>query len=216
MTNPIVIMIQDYFYLRQRIPLLLYLYYAKYKDVEDPGTDRILKIATFMIGAIVSFVFTSLVLGVPFSSIYPLKWNYAGVLTWGIFFLIYYDMAQHSHLNKLTAFTLSTLATVGGGWLYEIPFFHPIQMFVTYNSIFYLNGQIMCLILLAYELYKIGFKPNKTIYATTLLYLTFSGMLLINWRLMARALGPLYIWTYRLPTCILLLSLLSGLKKKGV
>lgn len=212
--NPLISIIMDYFYLRQRIPILLYLYYTKFKEKEVPEDKNVIQLTLFMISLVIMGGIMGLMFRVPLPKIIPLNWHYAALLTWATFFLIYYTTALRAHLNELTAFTLSTLATVGGGWLYEIPFFHPIQMFVGYNAIFYFNGQIICLLLLAYELHKMGLKMNMKILLAGYFYLMFSGILFINWRLMARALGVFYIWIYRLPTCIFLLSLLSGVNGK--
>lgn len=212
--NPIITMLQDYFYLRQRVPLLIYLYYSKFKDENEPGVEWIIELTTLLVGITTIFMVIAFMNNIPLPTLIHIDWNYSGILTWGIFFLVYYYTGLRAHMNKLTAFTLSMLATVGGGWLYEIPFFHPIKMFISYNTIFYINSQIICLLLLVYELHKMGLKMDKKIYLGALLYLAFSGVLLINYRLMARALGGLYIWSYRLPTCILLLSLLSGVNGK--
>lgn len=210
-------MIKDYFYLRQRIPILLYAFYTQYKEVKDSGVDNIIKIGISVIGLVVLYAFMGLISKIPISKLIHLRWEYSGILTWGIFFLVYYYFAQYSNLNKLTAFTFSTLATVGGGWLYEIPFYHPLTMFVHYNTIFYINGQIVCLILLFYELGKMGLKLNKLICITLFLFLSFSWVLFTNWLFLANALDAIHpnllSWTYRIPTCMFLISLLGGIEK---
>jgi len=197
---------------------LIYILYKKFNGVKSPYVDKIVDASALLVAIIFSYGFTGLVLGIPFKNYIPFDWQYAGLVTWAVFFLIYYSVATKSNLNKLTAFTLSSLSVVGGGWLYEIPFFHPVRMFIDYNNIFYLNGQILILLVLAYELRKIGFKMNRTIYTTLSLYLVFSGKLSMDWRGVARAFNAIYpgfyLWIYRVPTCLLLLSLLGGLRRK--
>lgn len=198
----------EYFYLRQRLPLFLYLFYVFYKDVDDPIIDRSIEAALVLIGALTVYASVGFTIGIPFAVLINGGWGYQGLITWGLFFLIGYNVALKATHSKLTAFTLTTLAATGGGWLYEIPFYHAKAMFISLNSVFYLNAQITCLIILAYEFKKRSLRPNKYIYLTFSVFVVASILLFDN-------LEPLrywHTWIMRLPTCLLLISLLNGIK----
>lgn len=208
MNKIIALILGEYFYLRERFPIFLYVFYIHFKGKNNHFIDSTIFACLTSIGLITAYTFMGFILKIPFLKLIPFKWNYPGLLSWGIFFLVYYHISLRSNLNKLTSFTLATLATVSGGWLYEVPFFHPITMFLHRSSIFYVNGQIICLLLLSYELMKRGFKPNKLIYATLVLLITYSSLLFNNLSL----LRPPLIWIMRIPACLFLTSLLGGIK----
>jgi len=211
----IALLFDQYFYLRQRIPIILYVFYIHYKDSDNPIIKKIVNLGLAFIGASFMYAFTGLMLKIPFSILIPFKWCYQGIITWCIFFFVYYYISTQKGINELGSFTLATLATVGCGWLYEVSFFYPTSMFLTRSSIFYLNGQIICLLLLAYELKKMKFRPNKFIYITMIILIIFSIMLFctksklfIDWTWLVN-----YLWFYRIPASLFLLSLLSGVKR---
>ena len=130
MQNPIVLIIKDYFYLRQRIPIFVYVLYLHFKESDNPAIGGAVKTAVSMVGLSTMYALTGLIFNIPFTRLVPLNWGYPGLVTWGIFFLIYYFTANDKVKNDLTAFTFAMLATVGGGWLYEISFFHPLKMWI--------------------------------------------------------------------------------------
>jgi len=207
MTLPLIL--GEYYYLRQRLPIFIYLLYVLKRRVNSPFIDTAINSALVSIGLIITYTFTGLMLKIPFQKLIPFTWHYPGLLTWGLFFPIYYYISLRAKLNKLTSFTFATLATVGGGWLYEFSFYHPLGMFIDHNTIFYLNGQILCLLLLAYELKKMGFKPNKPVYATLTLFIMYSAITSYNMSMK----WPPNSWFMRIPACLFLLSLLGGIKK---
>lgn len=204
----IALILRDYFYLRQRLPIFLYIFYIHFKKVDNSLIDTAIKTCLATIGLIFSFILTGFILKIPFTSLIPFKWHYQGPLTWGAFFLVYYRSSIRKNINKLTSFTLATLATVGAGWLYEIPFFHPPSTFTTQLSLFYINGQYLCLLLLAYEIVTMNFRPNKPIYATFFFLIIYSVLLFNNPSLLRL---PYHTWFMRIPTCLFLLSLLGGI-----
>ena len=221
MNNPFVSIIQDYFYLRQRIPIFIYVYYLHFKESDNPAIDGAIKTMVSLIGLGTAYAVTGLIVHVPFKERIPLKGGYAGLVTWGIFFLIYYWATNKKVQNDLTAFTFATLATVGGGWLYEISFFHPLKMWISNNTIFQIDGQILCLILLAYELKKMQFKPNIMIIESFTIFAVFSLLLFSDFDRLAYMVkvafnNPLlFCWLYRIPACVFLISLLGGIKNKA-
>lgn len=199
----------EYYYLRQMAPIILYILYIQFKEEDNLIINTGIFAGLLTIGMITAYSFTGFLLKIPFLKLIPLKWNYQGLLTWGTFFLVYYHIALRSNLNKLTSFTLTTLAAVGGGWLYEIPFVHSPIIFIPR-----LNIQVICLLLLAYELRKMGFKPNKLIYTTLTLLTAYSIHLFYNISLLENisVLRAPYTWFMRVPTCLFLISLLGGIK----
>ena len=221
MNNPFVSIIKDYFYLRQRIPICIYVFYLHFKESDNPAIDGAIKTMVSLIGLGTAYAMTGLIVDVPFKELIPLGWGYHGLITWGIFFLTYYWVTNKKVQNDLTAFTFATLSTVGGGWLYEISFFHPLTMWMSNNTIFLINGQILCLILLAYELRKMKFKPNMMILESFTIFAVFSILLFSDFDRLAYAFklafnnSRLFCWLLRIPACIFLISLLGGIKNKA-
>lgn len=199
-----------YFYFRQTYPLFIYAYYLKFKEEEDPELENIIWVFVIMIQALTIHAIINMIKGSPFSEVIPFGWSYAGLITWGLFFSIYYKINLYLKQNKLTAFTLTTLAAVGGGWLYEIPFFHPPKMFM--------SSQIVCLLFLGYELKKRAFKANALIHLMLILFISFSVTLFIDkyqFNVMIRHLFGTRLlaeWLIRIPACLFLLSLLGGIE----
>ena len=203
-----IILNNEYFYLRQRVPIFIYIIYIHFKNRSNQGIEKIMNWSLKFIGALTLYAFIGLIMDIPFKKFIPLNWRYSGLITWGIFFLGYYYLSLKKVNNKLQSFTLASLATIGGGWLYEIPFFNPLNMFIHHFAIFYLDTQFICLLLLGYEFKKLNFKPNRNFYGALALYMAFS--IILYW-------DPLffieYLWVYRIPTCIFLLSLIGGIEK---
>lgn len=210
------LLFREYFFFRQRLPLFLYIFYIHFRSLENPIIDKIIYYFQAIIAAMFAYTFMGFLLKIPFRELIPFGWTYYGIVHWLGFFMIYYQIGTRKNMTNLKAFTLASLAMVGGGWLYEIPYFHPEPMFITRYSIFYLNGQIVCLILLAYEFRRMKLKPNKKIYGALILFLIFSGMLAyaryewtqINVWLINN------LWIYRIPASLLLISLLNGIQKR--
>lgn len=203
--------------MRQRIPIFIYIFYIHFKNKNDPINNKIIRGILTLIELVTAYSFVGFIIDAyliaftsgpknPFHRFFPLNWSYYGMLTWGIFFIGFYYLCRRITKDNLLSFTLATLATVGGGWLYEIAFFHPKQMFIHNYALYYLDGQLICLLLLAYELKKLNFKPNKLIYTTLALFIGFSAILTFDkFYFIANP------WLYRLPTCLLLTSLLGGI-----
>ena len=220
MKNLIVSILEDYFYLRQRIPIFIYVFYLHFKESDNPAISGAIKTTISLIGLSTAYAVTGHIFKIPFKVLVPLDWGYPGIVTWGIFFLVYYWATLKKVQNDLTAFTFAMLATMGGGWLYEIPFFHPLKMFMSNNTIFLFNGQILCLILLAYELKKRGFKPNRNVYIAFVIFLFFSWALFLDFYGVAylfkiRWGSRAFAWFYRIPACNFLISLLGGIENQA-
>jgi len=206
--------LREYFYLRNRIPIFIYLFYLHLKESDNPIIDKIVNVCVSFIALVLSYSVTGFILGIPFSNIIPFDWHYAGLLNWGLFFFIYYRMSLSVTHHMLTSFTLSVLATVGGGWLYEISFWYPISMFINHYSIFYLNGQLTCLLLLTGELIGMNLKLNKYICVMFGFFMVFSMIMFADRFIFIRLFGDFYIYIYRIPVSLFLISLLSGVENK--
>jgi len=197
----------EYFYFRQRVPIFIYIFYLHFKNKNNQGAEKIIRWGLSFVVALLSYAFIGLIMDIPFKKFIPLNWRYSGLITWGVFFLCYYYISRRITNKNLTSFTLATIATFGGGWLHEIPFYYPLSMLFNHFSIYYLDTQFFCLLLLAYELRNLNFKPNKIIYAALTLYLVFSTILYFDYLYFID-----YLWIYRIPTCLFLLSLLGGIQ----
>jgi len=216
------LLFMEYFFLRQRIPLFLYVFYIHYRELENPIIDQIMNTLLTFIVLISAYTFLGFIFQIPFRNLIPFNWSYYGLIHWCIFFFFFYLLSIRKYMSPLKSFTLATLATVGGGWLYEIPIFYPESMFIGPLSIFYVNGQILYLLFLGYELMRMNFKPNKIIILMMLIFLAFSTALFVDkyafWDMVRGILGKnlldKMIWVYRIPASLLLLSLLSGLKNQ--
>lgn len=212
--------IRDYFWLRQRVPIFIYFFYIYYKKSDNPAFKGMVRTAVslMMIGTV--YMFGGYVFKIPFQKLIPLRWHYPGIITWGLFFPIYYLIILKKNYRDLTAFALATMATIAGGWMYEIPFNHDLYFFLDNNTIFILNGQIVCLLALGYELKKMRFRPTVPIYALFGLYVIFSIMCFKDFGGLVKMFKVLsgsihfFQWVYRLPTCLFLLSLLTGITRR--
>lgn len=261
-----------YSYFLHTIPFSTYVFYIIFRDKDHPLIDKLVKTGLLAIGIGTLGSIIGCILRISLKTLFSFTWGYQGPITWGIFFIAYYYILIQKQKSKLTSFTLALLATVGGGWLYEVPFFHPISMFLGSDSFFYLNGQllciillfseirkkiydphpiiyliliscmflswkdfnypngqIICLLLLGYELTKMSFKPNRVILIMLTFFMVFSISLFLEknviWYFYRNYLKLLKIswththanatrWIYRIPASILLLSLLTGIKKE--
>ena len=218
MLGLIIKLLSEYHFLRQRIPIFIYVIYIHYRDLSNGVIDQVIWTFLSFIGLLTCYLIGGLILKIPFSYMLPLRWTYLGILHWCFFFFIFYQLAIRKGWTSLGAFTLTTLACAGGGWLYEVPFFYIESMFITRFSIFYINSQIVCVLLLFYELIRIKIRPNLLIYISGAFFMAFSYYLFVN------STAPLYLifanWPMRLglrvPASIFLLSLLSGIRKEDM
>ena len=164
----------NYSYFLHTIPFLVYLFYIILRDSDHPFVDKFLKIGLIGLGIYLFYFIFNFIQGTAFKHLIPFKWLYSGLITWGCFFFIYYYILKQKGENIISSITLAVLASFGGGWLYEVSFFHPVSMFLSKDSFFYMNIQIICLVLLFFEMKIKHLKPNKIL----LLILISSSILL--------------------------------------
>lgn len=153
-----------YSYFLYTIPFIVYVFHIIFRDIRHPIIEALVKTFLIAIGLGITGSIIGCISGISLKTLFSFTWGYSGPIIWGIFFIIYYYILIQKQESNLTSFTLATLATVGGGWLYEVPFFHPLSMFLCSDSFFYLNVQILCIILLLSELRKKIYDPNPIIY----------------------------------------------------
>lgn len=159
----------EYFYLRQTIPLFLYFFYFYFRDMNHQILDLLVMTGLAAIGLGITYFSLGLIQGIPIKKLTSITWAYPSPITWGILFIIYYYILNQKEENPLTSFTISTLAVVGGGWLYEVPFFHPFSMFLGNDTFFYVNCQFLCILLLISKLKKRKVKATMLIYSALIL-----------------------------------------------
>lgn len=164
--NIIASVFSQYFYLRQTIPLFVYTFYIIFRDADNPLIDKFLKTGLKVLGICILYLSINCILGKPFQEIIPFTWSYSGPITWGLLFFNCFYVLKGKKENTLTSFTIAMLAVVGGGWLYEVSFFHPVSMFLGKESFFYINIQIICWIFLFVEMKIKSIKLNPIIYIT--------------------------------------------------
>lgn len=198
-----------YFYGRQRIPLFFYLLTAYAKDkprIRNKVVNPVLLIVSLLtVYSVGGFLINSIRGGLPFNELFPIRWRYSGAVTWGIFALVFYIWATKICETRIEAVNLACLAVFAGGWLYEVPYFHPYSMFFSSNAVLYLNGQIVSLILLLYELGKRGCRPRGETLAALLVYVGFSVFISSIPRIYIH-----YEWFHRVPSCLLFLALVKN------
>lgn len=200
--------------------MFIYFYYIHYRELDNPIMDQIINIFLTFIFIILAYMGLGFILEIPFNEMIPFDWHYSGLIHWCIFFFFFFHIANRRGMNRFKSFTLATLATVGGGWLYEIPIFFSEAMYISPYSVFYINGQIIYLLFLGYELMRMNFRPNKIIILMMLIFLGFSTALFIDsasfWDVIRYIPGATenLKWVYRIPASLFLLSLLSGINKQ--
>lgn len=211
----------NYYFLRDYVPLIVYIFFIFFRDIENIIIDRFVDLGVLLIKILLLYVIMGFVIGISFEDLIPFKWNYEGIINWCVVFLVSYSMVVKSSYSKLYGFVLSMLIVVSGGWLYEICFFHPVKMFYKRNLLIGINTQLLCLLLYIYELKKIGIKLNSLIKGLSIFFVLFSLVLYYDFNGMADYfrwdLGVRLRWFYRIPTSLLLLSLFNvELKRKEI
>lgn len=214
-------MFLDYYFLRDYIPLIIYIFFILFRDIENIIIDKFVDLSVLLIKILLLYVIIGFVIGISLEELIPFKWNYEGIINWCVVFLVSYCKVVKSNYNKLYRFVLSMLIVVSGGWLYEICFFHPVKMFYKRNLLIGVNTQLLCLLLYIYELKRIGIKLNRLIKGLSIFFVLFSLVLYYDFYGLTYFfrwdLGVRLRWFYRIPASVLLLSLFNvELKRKEI
>lgn len=211
----------EYFYFRRIIPFMIFIIHRiiilKEEHMKIINNFIILIIILLNIISMFGMIFK-----IPFKSLFNLHWHYSGLCEWSIFIIIYLKYLMHIINDNLYSLNYVIQCVSCGGWLYEIPFFHPIQMFFTKGSI--INIQIVSIFLLIYLLYERDFKINDRILISLLVYILFSIHLFIYPNCWVSKPFPFVYeifpklvyctqWIVRIPTLIMLFTLSTGLRR---
>ena len=180
----------EYMLLRQLVPPIVFMFWwfsRKY------GLDG------------VSLAFVSVFSSVLLASYPKLEVAFLWIIyCFGVF--LYANRVSGDHVF---AACFAVLSTHFGGWLYEIPFFHPATMFFSSRYPWLVNMQIVSGVFCGFLLWKRGFKRNKTMVWAVLGYVAVSLFWIADYHIYF----PVRLWWVpRVGTMILLWSTLTGIK----
>ena len=130
---------------------------------------------------------------------------------WVTYCLGVYVYGDHVSGDHVFAACFAVLSAHFGGWLYEIPFFHPASMFYSTRYPWLVNTQILSGLFCIYLLIKREIKANKTMLYATLGYVATSLFWIADYHIYF----PIKLWWLpRLGAMVLLWSALTGLDHK--
>jgi len=197
-------------FLRQRIPFFIFILYLLYRNTRDNKTKIFSQYIAIQTLLLTGYLLYGWILKIPIQRHIGFKWTYFAAFEWAIFLLLSYTYSQLRHHNPIFTITFMAQAASAGGWLYEIPYFLTAGegRILSTNYVLLLNFQIISTLLLPVLLDDAKIKLNKKIVATTLIYL---GFALFNY--FTPSFFTHYGWLQRLPTMLMLLTLLSGIPK---
>ena len=145
----------DYMLLRQLVPFVVLCFFFASKTVNHKAFSTI-----FVLGS-------SLVLMASFPKPYVAR-------LWVAYCLIVYSYACHVSGDHVFAACYAILSAHFGGWLYEVPFWHPASMFGSYRYHWVINTQILSGVFCAWLLKQREIKVNKTMLSAILGYISVS------------------------------------------
>lgn len=186
----------NYFYWRQHIPIYLILFYIISKLIKFD----ISKISGYII------IFTASIF-----IIYSYPVNIWVSIEWAIYMIISYWYSLKKR-NELFALTYSILSATFGGWIYEIPYFHPTFMFYDLSCPLYLHSQIISGIFMIGMLIKEKMKINKYIIIAFIVFVISEIFFYIRVNYYKQLYFDLFLFS-RLGIMFLLLSFLNGLNE---
>lgn len=171
MVKVVVTGIVDYFAARAWLPLLAYAGYllarGRVPRRLEPWLTHLGAAAYIGVAALLSVaMFTNF----PLSDFVGANLGYKSAIEGMVFGALVVLMVRG---DAALGFTASALCISAAGWLYEVPFWHPIQMFVTPfgdASPLLVNTQIISLGLLGYTLWRRGWRPGRRFAAVFLVY----------------------------------------------
>ena len=200
-----------YFELRAWVPLIVYVAYlliGKSLGVRF----AVASIICYLAAAIL--LIAGMVLGIPLSGVVGAKLSYESAIESMIFgaLVIYMLWVRTGNAGLSVASSILGLSAVG--WLYEVPFWHPVSMFIYPIGVLsplIINTQIISLILFTFTLWRKGWSPGRLFAVASIVYLVSSVYLMIvGGRYYYQFLSPYRDWFIRLPSYALLLSMTHG------
>ena len=157
-----------------------------------------------------TFIFTGIIgkiMNLPIEKIMGFSWQYFAYFEWMGFIVITYFLGQKVFRNEIHSLNYLAQTVSAGGWLYEIPVFFR-EGHIGLHSHYIANVQVFSFFILIFILYHHKFKPNKIVYASFILFALNLVMSLYNYSFFKNT-----IVFQRIPTMIMLLSLLTGIPK---
>lgn len=226
----------NYYLMRAWAPLLIFVAYLLYKVAEKydlvRGDNVFLRVG-FLLSPIVPLVYV--VASQPEIWVdygYYLNLN-SGVLTLeglilsvmlGVFILWHTHKGGHSYISSMCSAGLTVVAV---GWLYEVPFYHPLEMFINLdilrpNAAYYpliANSQLLSVVFL-YGITRLeGYRPAMPLFLAAALYLAYAAYMYLNANSQGIGWFPqssLYYlskFIIRVPSIILVGSMFTGEKR---
>ena len=185
----------NYFHWRQGIPLIIMFIYVLNKYFER----KINKIIGYVI-----------IFGASIYIIYSYPKNIWVSLEWSIYLVLSYWYLIKKR-DILFSITYSILSSCFGGWLYEIPYFHPIFMFYDLSCPLYIHTQILSGVFIFCMLIK-QIKLNKKIIYAIIIFILSELFFYIRVNYYKQMYVDLFLLS-RLGVMLLLFSFLTGLNK---
>ena len=185
----------EYMLLRQLVPFVVLCFFFASKMVNHKAFSTM-----FVLGS-------SLVLMASFPKPYVAR-------LWVAYCLIVYSYACHVSGDHVFAACYAILSAHFGGWLYEVPFWHPASMFYSFRYPWVVNTQIISGVFCAWLLLKRDVKVNKTMFLAILGYVAVSVMYILDpTKMIDRFYTAASLWWLpRLGTMFLLGASLTGIK----
>jgi len=130
---------------------------------------------------------------------------------WVAYCLVVYSYACHVSGDHVFAACYAILSAHFGGWLYEVPFWHPPSMFGSFRYPWVVNTQILSGVFCAWLLKKREIKVNKTMLYAILGYIA-TTFLFIFFKPSHRVFFGVGIWWLpRVGVMFLLGSIITGI-----
>jgi len=153
------------------------------------------------------------------SLLFGIKWSYPAPIEWGSYILIGYKILKDKGLPIFEAYYLAFITAFAGGWLYEIPRWiyvgTPFAILkINYVKVFFIEFQLLC-IPIAYWVItnRTTYRPPTHINLALFLYLIFSVLNVpISYHIPIAAICKMWRWIIRVPTQLILLYILTGIK----
>jgi len=180
--------------LRQLVPAVVICFFFVSKMVNNKAVSTV-----FVLGS-------SLVLMASFPKPYVAR-------LWIAYCLVVYSYACHVSGDHVFAACYAILSAHFGGWLYEVPFWHPSTMFYSTRYPWLVNTQILSGVFCAWLLKKREIKVNKTMLSAILVYVATSAPFILfkptNYDFWGFGFG--LWWLPRVGVMFLLGSIISGI-----
>lgn len=212
-----------YYVFRDRIPFFLSLiYYFSY--LKCPDCDRPLRyFAHCLIDGTTLVLFGSVVLYLfkgSLANLFRISWSYPAPIEYGLFIFVVYRQLVSIDIHEYEAYLVALLASLGSGWLYEIPRWIYTKELIgiiqpNATKVFFTDFQRFCLPLVYiivnnrfdYELPK-RFEFAVPLY---LIFFTFNFTTRMPYYFDSLV-DQLWSWIVRGPTLLFMYYLLSGIK----